>query len=283
MRAIVVSYARGGETDDVRELHSPAPQHGNAFAVDWIKVAVAPAVMRVEGCDANKYYADENRVEPTAGGLVRHEHVTNHFLKSHSYSQAPWSDHRLPYASTYNCLRGGGQTVRLRGKHLGSKEGGAAVTIGGASCLDVTVVVPEYELACTLPPRAWGEAEGRDLEVRVTLGDLPLLSGAAHALSYAVAPPTMRAPTLANIAARSMDVSWVPPGDVWDQLTVKGARFVRLGAEKLGEPQRTNLRRRCDEMRTQSGRTKEVTPRVAVGCGRANALTRAALACSLAR
>jgi hypothetical protein len=61
------------------------------------------------------------------------------------------------------------------------------------------------------------------VEVSVTLADLPLLSSSTFdLLSYTVAAPLMLAPTLSNLAARSVDVSWVPPGNVWDQLTVTG-------------------------------------------------------------
>lgn len=127
------------------------------------------------------------------------------------------------------------------------------VSVGGQPCLSTKVVVPEYEIKCTLPPfvpsfsnqhyrqsRAamTGSARGSNnnhddlfdeleaalrVEVSVTLADLPLLSSSTFdLLSYTVAAPLMLAPTLSNLAARSVDVSWVPPGNVWDQLTVTG-------------------------------------------------------------
>lgn len=37
----------------LRQLDAPPPTKGNAFAFDWIRVVVAPTIMRVEGCQVN--------------------------------------------------------------------------------------------------------------------------------------------------------------------------------------------------------------------------------------
>jgi hypothetical protein len=44
-----------------------------------------------------------------------------------------------------------GQVVTIRGKHLGDAQSQPLVHIGGVPCDDVRVIVPEYELQCTLP------------------------------------------------------------------------------------------------------------------------------------
>lgn len=41
-------------TNALRELDAPPPTKGNAFAFDWIRVVVAPTIMRVEGCQVNE-------------------------------------------------------------------------------------------------------------------------------------------------------------------------------------------------------------------------------------
>lgn len=40
-------------TNVLKELDAPPPTKGNAFAFDWIRVVVAPTIMRVEGCQVN--------------------------------------------------------------------------------------------------------------------------------------------------------------------------------------------------------------------------------------
>jgi hypothetical protein len=95
----------------------------------------------------NKYYESENLAAPDAGALTPVVATTNTYLASTTFTQAPWASHLKPYASTYNCLPG--QTVTIRGHHLG--DGASLVRVGGVPCQGVRLVVPEYELQCTLP------------------------------------------------------------------------------------------------------------------------------------
>ena len=115
-------------------------------------------------------------------------------------------------------LRAGGERITLTGSNLGTRS--TVVTVGGAQCTDVQHVVPETVLTCVLPPRNKGPF--RDVEVRVTLGDYPQLYWAQKYLSYVEVTPPMQQPFLSNIGARSIDVSWFPPGDIWDHLTITG-------------------------------------------------------------
>jgi len=211
-------FTRGGETDDISALNSPSPRLGNSFSVDWIKIAVAPTVMRVMGCQVNKFYETESLRTPLPGPLYTTVHTTNDFLLSTSFTQARWISHELPYATTYNCLRGGGQVIDVFGKHLGGF--GTTISIAGSPCLDVQVIVAEYHLRCTLP--AFTDDEYlRDVLVTVAHGDLPLLQRVRY-LSYQEPPPQLKSPTISNLASRSADVSWQPPIDLWTQLTVTG-------------------------------------------------------------
>ncbi len=213
----------------VSPLDSPPPRLGNAFSFDWVRIAVAPTLMRVTGC-LNQFY-DTANLAAADGALIPTQRLTNDFLVSTTFEQAPW-DGSKPFATTYNCLRGGGETLTLQGTHMG--EAGTNVYIGGRPCRDLRVVVPEYELTCVLPPAAEeGSAEAaaaaaargdayRRVPVTLTHGDLPVLSSSFTYLSYQVPPPISFRPSLSNIAARSLDVTWEPPGDVWDHLTVTG-------------------------------------------------------------
>jgi hypothetical protein len=80
-------------------------------------------------------------------------------------------------------------------------------------------VVEEYHIQCTLPSVP-SNAQARDVAVVVQLGDVPLKHQVRY-ISYQEPPPLMMVPTVSNIASRSMDVSWICPGDLWTQLTVR--------------------------------------------------------------
>jgi len=108
------------------------------------RLCLCPVLSKV-----NKYYESENLEAPTAGALTPSVTTTNDYLRSTTFTQATWASHFLPYASTYNCLPG--QVVTIRGKHLGDAQSQPLVRIGGVPCDAVRVVVPEYELQCTLP------------------------------------------------------------------------------------------------------------------------------------
>jgi len=83
-------------------------------------------------------------------------------------------------------------------------------------------VVEEYHIQCTLPSVP-SNAQARDVAVVVELGDVPLKHQVRY-ISYQEPPPLMMVPTVSNIASRSMDVSWICPGDLWTQLTVRNFR-----------------------------------------------------------
>lgn len=149
------------------------------------------------------------------------------FLFDETTAQLDWS-RRFPFATTYNCLPG--DTVSVRGRHFGGP--GAQVTVGAQPCAAVRVR-SETELDCVLPDPDeigtgdggsdgagnGGERSGTDVEVAVSQADLPLRASAPY-LSFQRPPPLMAAPRVSNVAARSMDLTWRPPGDLWDQLTV---------------------------------------------------------------
>jgi hypothetical protein len=42
-------------------LDAPPPTKGNAFAIDWIRVVVAPTIMRVEGCQVKRKRASDRQ------------------------------------------------------------------------------------------------------------------------------------------------------------------------------------------------------------------------------
>ena len=211
---------------------------------EQVRIVIAPTVRRVTGC-IDKFYQDGNLGSPTAP-LEPLPALTNGYLRSMKtlYADMP----EAPYATTYNCVRRGGETITIVGTYLGTE--GSTVSVGGVPCLATQHAAAETVMTCIVPPRpaATASAAGgwRDLDVEVRLGDYPQLYTVSPYLSYQTPAPVMHRPTLSNVAARSIDVSWYvplltarvhrvfqllsyvlsshryPPGDIWDHLTVTG-------------------------------------------------------------
>ncbi|KAE9335289.1 hypothetical protein PR003_g13089 [Phytophthora rubi] len=200
---------------------------GQSFSLDWVAFTKAPVVTKVRGC-IDKYFDDNDfpgsgRNDDTVAHLncTETERWTNGF---HHSSEAVCSPMKLPRASTYNCVREGGELISISGKHFGTAD--AVVTIDGVECLDVVHVVPEEELQCRLPPAApeWLANPTYPSIVRVYNGRLLELYDKVPLLTHAApvgAPPT---PIISNVAAHALDVNWKAPADVWTSMTVTGYR-----------------------------------------------------------
>jgi hypothetical protein len=125
---------------------------------------------------------------------------------------------QLPLASTYNCVREGGERISISGKHFGSSD--AIVTIDGVECLDVVHVIPEVELQCTLPPSV--SPLGAASKVVVRNGQLHLLYDEMSVLTYAARVSSLSIPVISNVASHALDINWKAPTSVWESLTVTG-------------------------------------------------------------
>jgi len=214
----------------------PAPMLGNSFAIDWIRIAVAPAVRQVVGC-LNRY-STQPSLNPPVADLRPSETLINGYLSTVKTAYGDLSS-AYPYAGTYNCLRAGGERLTLRGRHLGTSIAPPTIAIGGQPCSQVEVDVDEEQVSCTLP-KAPENGPLTNLPVDVRLGDLPDLMASLPYLSYQVPAPVALRPELRNLAAHSVDVVWSPPGDVWSQVTVTGYLVVmrELGGRAEGDVKR---------------------------------------------
>ncbi|KAL7687149.1 putative IPT domain, fibronectin type III, concanavalin A-like lectin/glucanase domain superfamily [Plasmopara halstedii] len=199
---------------------------GQSFSIDWVAFAKAPVVTKVRGC-IDKYF-DNGKIPDTSDNIrtahlncTEAEHWTNGF---HHSSAAVCSTMNLPRASTYNCMRDGGQMITISGKHFGTAD--AVITIDGVDCLDVVHVIPEVELTCRLPPVAsrWLENPVYPSVVRVQNGRLLQLYDDAPLLSYAAPVSAHSKPLISNVAAHAFDVNWKAPDDVWVSMTITGYR-----------------------------------------------------------
>ena len=214
------------------------PNVGETFAIDFIKIAKAPTIMTVEGC-INKRYVNST-TNPARVYGAHNTTVETHVVHTHNgkpsltYIQTKDVQHSpLWYGKTYNCLRSGGELIKITGRNFGVfdpswSEATPTVTIGGKPCTHVKMTIPERQLTCISPPGI-----GDDVPVTVTNGKLPGLSGTQQYFSYARAPPECPKPSVSNVAAKSFDISWLPPVDYWDALTVTG---YSIKVERLVHP-----------------------------------------------
>ena len=208
---------------------SDAPHSGNAFQIDWFRLVRAPVLNRVTGCNGEKFARDEDfneihydvdAVKLKVNGVLEH-HQTIWKRRLLNYS----------YASTYNCLRKGGEAITIEGNNFG--EGGingsgapAHVFIDQMPCTFVKhdPHLPQQRLTCITPSL---RVESSDYQyhtsiVEVKNGKLPGLIGTSNLLAYAYNPPRPTNLTLTNFASRSIDLSWQPGGKVWQQMTYTG-------------------------------------------------------------
>ena len=252
------------------------PRVGHTLRLDWVRIAKAPTVWRVEGC--TRLRSDPRRLVPrpplgwpAAGGaawatagtekcVLSAGRTNTTRMESHcnggvgakyfntdadaaAYIAAPALStlprpaiDALQYATTFNCLRRGGERIVITGINFGAS--GAIVTVGGEPCRDVAhaepathtdAARPERQLTCTLPA-AIDAAEGAQptgdarthVAVVVTNGVLPGLLDSQRYLAYAARPPTVATPTASNVASSALDVSWEPPSDYWEAVPITG-------------------------------------------------------------
>ena len=208
------------------------------LAIDWIKIAKAPTIMTVEGC-INKRYMNAT----TNPALVYGAHnttVQTHIVHMHagkpSLTYVQTKDTQYSewwYGKTYNCIQSGGELITITGRNFGVFDPSwnsqlPTITIGGNPCTNVKMTIPERQMTCISPP-----GSGHDQAVTVINGKLPGLVGTQRYFSYARPPPESPQPNKYNVAAKSFDISWLPPVDYWDALTVTG---YNIRVERLQHP-----------------------------------------------
>ncbi|RLN55606.1 hypothetical protein BBJ29_002411 [Phytophthora kernoviae] len=199
---------------------------GQSFSIDWVAFTKAPVVTKVRGC-IDKYFDNQHLQAGSDGDTDAHlncteiERWTNGF---HHSSATTCSPMLLPSASTYNCVREGGELLSISGKHFGTSD--AVVTIDEVECLDVVHTVPEEELQCRLPAAStqWLTNPAYPSIIRVHNGQLLQLFDEVPLLSYAAPVNAPSPPVISNVATHAIDVNWKAPDNVWESMTVTGYR-----------------------------------------------------------
>ena len=187
-----------------------APQ--SSAELDFLRIAFAPTLLKVEGCSplllwspplpnassagqqlAPLAYAPTALLQAPFRATRRAPYPLNRYYASSSAALSDTggaADASLPWASTYNCARAGGDRVTLSGLHFGTAT--PRITIAGLPCTNVTLELAESRASCTLPAlpgTTSGLAGGAGVPVTIANGDMPLLFDSKPLLRYAAPPP----------------------------------------------------------------------------------------------
>ncbi|KAJ1447692.1 hypothetical protein M885DRAFT_541852 [Pelagophyceae sp. CCMP2097] len=187
----------------------------DAFEIDFIRVSTQPVIRHVTGC-VDQFWPSVSARLGAAPQLPLLEAVTalkdtsfleNGFLARH------YAETALPpaaaYAKTFGCPVDGGVRITILGDGLGSVGEPSTVTVGGNRCENVEYDSAPPGLECTLP--AAGLQRGA-VDVVVSRADVPQLFDSVQYLAYQTPPAQMQSPTISNVAAHSLDLTWFPPG-----------------------------------------------------------------------
>jgi hypothetical protein len=222
------------ETDEgTSSKKSMQPIAGQAFEIDWIRIVRGPPqVNKITGCSGNIFSTREN----PPPNEVEYRSIKSLNLNK---DEIPFN---YTYATTYNCLRQGGETITVEGKYFG--ESGSQITIDGIKCRNVRhdISSPQTKITCTTPDitisglpknyRAYSFVE-------VQNGMFPGLIGTSNRLlfAYELLPPFNV--TLLNTDSRSIDISWIPGGGAQEKSMCTGY-IVRWKEDKLDNHYWTN-------------------------------------------
>ncbi|CAM9532082.1 unnamed protein product, partial [Ectocarpus sp. 12 AP-2014] len=246
----------GIEAEEIvgRQNASLSPSRGDAFELDWVRIVRAPRVKRVRGCiDVSYEWPDtpeSGRDLAGVSNVTAANGLINGFLRlgRTQFSTVEGAE----FGTTKSCLQGGGEIITIAGEAFGPAN--AKVFVDGSPCSHVvhTPGSEEVELSCVSPPvTATTAAEileatsaysslcdvglgtrnssdsGFSYEewastIEVVNGRMPGLKHGVRYLSYQAPPPPIGKPFVSNVAAYSVDLSWEPPTDYWQALSVTG-------------------------------------------------------------
>lgn len=192
--------------DDVRK-ESAAPNAGNSFHIDWIRILRGPVIRRVTGC-FGEMYSNEMTFEDKTAIVTQSKVPINRFL---NYSRTVWNRRNtsMTYGRTYNCKREGGELITIEGLNFGSASSGAptSVEIDGVECSQVThdLNTPEELLTCVTPGMLTkSNPETRYSILTIRHGRLPGLFYEAPFFRYAIKPPIPSEVFVSNVASRQV-------------------------------------------------------------------------------
>jgi hypothetical protein len=183
------------------------------FAIDYVRIGLAPEIWRVNGC-LDQYYADLNRFFPNY--LIQNSVTSvNGNLNVYSYSQyIPLDNEGDPsgykYSSTIDCPLTGNIEITVHGIDFGNNPD---IFVNGSKCeyLSQIFTTPggrESTVRCKLLESISGGFSLLRIQDSIHPG---LFYESDRLLSYRIPPPQPMPPHVINIRARALDLCWSPP------------------------------------------------------------------------
>ncbi|ETW00731.1 hypothetical protein, variant [Aphanomyces invadans] len=197
-------------------------KQGNTFHINWIMIAKAPTVTKVRGC-IDRYF--QLPPSPTAVPSANISLVTTLTNGIHPVYSTIFRSMVLPFASTYNCMAG--DTITIQGRNFGDST---LVRINNAPCQnDASVLastpvlaadtVDEEVVICVLPAKM---PPGSAVVTVINEGYRGLKFDGSL-VAYAEPVRLVVAPSVSNVMAHAVDITWTPPlVDWWISLTITG-------------------------------------------------------------
>lgn len=236
--AIIRSSLSSSATSDNPALNSIENSlTQGTIVIDYIRIVTAPTILKVEGCSRVEFpvslssFTSSSINSPstasTVTDLLPPNYVpmirTNEYALNQYYSSLvdalqrtnASTDTTLPYASTYNCGRYGGERIVISGVHFGKVA--PRVLINGVPCTNVELLQDETIISCISPP-----GNGIQVAVTVSNGIMPALSDTKPYFSYQNGPKAPPRPVISNIQTHAVDISWLPPQNPWEAMMVTG-------------------------------------------------------------
>lgn len=197
--------------------------YDGTILVDYMRIATAPTILRVEGCSPivaddsviGKILQETDLLPPVTKPTVRRGYALNQYFSTIDNALLRINasvDSSLPFASTYNCARRGGDRIVISGIHFGSST--PKVLIDHIPCTNVLFLNQQTSVSCITPP-----GHRKNVIVSLSNGDMPVLRDSKPFLSYAIGSKSPPRPVVTNVNAKAVDVSWVCPQDKWDCMT----------------------------------------------------------------
>ncbi|OQS06188.1 hypothetical protein THRCLA_01760 [Thraustotheca clavata] len=192
---------------------------GQSFHVDWVMIIKAPTVTKVRGC-IDKYYDSSTLNNPIANVSA----IVTKTNGVHSVFSTQFGPYSLPYATTYNCMEN--DTITIQGRNFGDTS---FVRINGQPCKLAAQYIQsptlsesvwnEEVLICTLPSNV---GLSNPAMVTVQNEEYRGLWFESALLTYAEPINLTMVPIISNIGAHSVDVTWTPPNNLFQNLATTG-------------------------------------------------------------
>ncbi len=151
---------------------------GQGWEIDFLHVAQAPRIDRVQGCIDRHYFSEREFTHQM--GTLRTENIDQKLdgvLLIHETWFPPAGSVDASYSTTFNCPRSGGKEILIEGDNFGENYP-PSVTVGGREC-QITQNISQNAVMCLIPP-------GNETAVNVQVSDsvLPGLFHSGEKLLY---------------------------------------------------------------------------------------------------